>query len=82
MHEYVNSVVHLYVHVVRGVSDQYQKSEDQIRNTRCMLLYLLHLDLFYSSTLDLFNTQANADAVPVPTPIPVCINCRTCIHFN
>ena len=36
-----------------------------VKLTRCMLWNLLHLDLFYSSTLDLFNTQANADAVPV-----------------
>ena len=50
--------------------------------TRCMLWNLLQLDLFYSSTLDLFNTQANTDAVQMSTPIPVCINCRTCINFN
>ena len=35
-----------------------------------MLWNLLHLNLFYSSTLDLFNTQANEDAVPVPIPHP------------
>ena len=45
-------------------------SEEQIRKTRCVLWYLLHLDLFKYSTLDLFNTQANGDAVPVPPPSP------------
>ena len=45
-------------------------SEEQIRKTRCVLWYILHLDLFYFSTLDLLNTQANGDAVPVPLPSP------------
>ena len=46
-------------------------SEDQIvKLTRCMLWYLLHLDLFYSSTFNLFNTQANADAVDGAHPHP------------
>ena len=43
-------------------------SEDQndtYFRTRCMLWYLLLFDLFNSSTLDLFDTQANVDAVPV-----------------
>ena len=44
--------------------------------------------IFYSSTLDLFDKQANTGKCRcsmcrcMPTPIPVCINCRTCIHFN
>ena len=48
----------------------YISIEIKIQCLKYSFYWLLHLDLFYSSKLVLFNTQANADAVQGSTPSP------------